>query len=876
MRELKALCAIAVLLILINAAPALSATVYVRPTGNNANDGLSWNSPKLTVQAGIDAAFALGGGEVWVAAGAYNKRVTMQPGVALYGGFAGVETAIAERDWKRNVTVLDGKEQGSVVTISTGLGPGVVLDGFTIKNGRAVNGGGIECQNSSATISNNVISGNTASGAGGGIHCDGDLYSVVIVRNEIKSNTAASGGGIACVGGESSEISWNVVSSNKATAGSGGGILSSAHGLDIYNNIIKYNSASASGGGVQCGLYAEITNSLITDNTAASGGGVSCDGYLELINSTITGNSATAGNGGGLLCAAGSQVSISNTILAFNSSGIWCDAGVTLTWGRNCVYGNGTLDYFGIEPGPDNISVDPLFVDPAAGNYHLQAASPCADVGDGDVQCGILDVDNQPRVYGTAVDLGADEWNPSAPAPVTAPVNLSVSPDTGTLLIGVKKRITTYYTDADGYADITYCYLLLNTSLSEVNGVVLKLDVRNNLVYIRDDSGANWLGPRTPATPWNLYNSYFVLYCSGMSVTGSLDKLTVKWQIVLKPITAGLPYQAWMRCEDSSGLVDGWDKMGDLLVENKLVHEPVSVSLTPNSGQFPVETKTTFTTVHSDGDGYANLYGGHLLLTPDGTLVNAAYFKYDFNSGKMYVKDDQAINWLGGYSAGSSNIIENSFVRLYCAESSRVSAGETVTVNWQVSFKTAKVGKTCSAYLLTWDDGGLFDDWRKFGSISLVSGSTPANNTPANVSLTPNSGAIQSAQKTILTSVYSDADGYANLANCYLLLNDRLSEAYAADFRYDSNTNKLYVRNNSGSSWLGGYAPGAANVIENTFCRLYCADTTTSGSDASRTVNWAIELKPILAGAAATAWMQITDDLGAKDSWETMGGYTIN
>ena len=33
-----------------------AATVYVKPGGNDANNGLSWNTAKKTIQAGVDAA----------------------------------------------------------------------------------------------------------------------------------------------------------------------------------------------------------------------------------------------------------------------------------------------------------------------------------------------------------------------------------------------------------------------------------------------------------------------------------------------------------------------------------------------------------------------------------------------------------------------------------------------------------------------------------------------------------------------------------------------------------------------------------------------------------------------------------------------------
>ena len=71
--------------------PTCPAIVHVTPAGDDAGDGLSWATAKATVQAGLDAASALRGGEVWVAAGTYVEHVTLSAWVHLYGGFAGTE-----------------------------------------------------------------------------------------------------------------------------------------------------------------------------------------------------------------------------------------------------------------------------------------------------------------------------------------------------------------------------------------------------------------------------------------------------------------------------------------------------------------------------------------------------------------------------------------------------------------------------------------------------------------------------------------------------------------------------------------------------------------------------------------------------------------
>ncbi len=206
--------------------------VYVSTSGNDSNDGLSWSSAKRSVQAGIDAAAALLGAEVWVAAEVYNERIALRRYVHVYGGFAGSEDARDERDRFTNTTVLDGNEAGSVVTASGIPYRTATIDGFTVRNGKASNGGGIYCYYSSPMISNNAVSDNN----GYGVYCS-HYSSPEISNNEISGNT---GGGIYSEN-SSPTISTNQIVGNAADYG--GGIRCYSSSPTVSNNTIAANSA---------------------------------------------------------------------------------------------------------------------------------------------------------------------------------------------------------------------------------------------------------------------------------------------------------------------------------------------------------------------------------------------------------------------------------------------------------------------------------------------------------------------------------------------------------------------------------------------------------------------------------------------------------
>ncbi len=341
-----------------------SSVRFVKPHVGGVHDGLSWATAFDTVQEAVNVASS--GEEVWVAAGVYIENVVLKSGVAVYGGFAGTETARSQRNWTANVTVLDGDGGGSVVEVVRDATNATRIDGFTIRNGSAITGGGIYCnQGASPVIVNNIITGNQAQFDGGGVFCN--LGSAaVIASNRIVSNSALT---------------------------AGGGVRSTTGAAVIANNIIAANSAQI-GGAVACGDSS-------TSSTAS---------HEYVVNNTMVSNAATSA-GGAIYCYGASSASVSNNIIYYNSSGIRKASGAgVLSLKKNNVYANVSYNYSGVSAGATDISSDPLLAGAGYGNLHIQPSSPCRNAGDNtQVISGYLDVDNQTRIQNSTVDIGADE-----------------------------------------------------------------------------------------------------------------------------------------------------------------------------------------------------------------------------------------------------------------------------------------------------------------------------------------------------------------------------------------------------------------------------------------------------------------------------------
>lgn len=108
-----------VAVVLLTTWPASADVIYVDGDATGANSGSSWEDAYTDLQDALGV--ALSGDQVWVAQGTYKPSgpagdvlATYQllSGVGLYGGFAGGETELDQRDPDVNVTVLSGDLNG--------------------------------------------------------------------------------------------------------------------------------------------------------------------------------------------------------------------------------------------------------------------------------------------------------------------------------------------------------------------------------------------------------------------------------------------------------------------------------------------------------------------------------------------------------------------------------------------------------------------------------------------------------------------------------------------------------------------------------------------------------------------------------------------
>jgi len=168
--------------------------VYVSQDGSGHN-GASWETAFTDLASALTyvADSSCSYDQIWVAKGTYPAGATLSlvEDMELYGGFAGTESSLDERDLSNpaNQTILQGlvnvRFNSYVITADYTINDGIdetVLDGFTIDGGKL---GGILCEDTSPLITNCKIIQST----GVGIVCKGSA-APIIADNWIAGNVS--------------------------------------------------------------------------------------------------------------------------------------------------------------------------------------------------------------------------------------------------------------------------------------------------------------------------------------------------------------------------------------------------------------------------------------------------------------------------------------------------------------------------------------------------------------------------------------------------------------------------------------------------------------------------------------------------------------
>lgn len=288
--------------------------VLVAVAANGATIRVPDDAP--TIQAGISS--SVNGDTVLVMPGVYsgqgNRAINFVGRSITLISDSGPENTVIDCDrYNRGFYFINHEDSTAVVS------------GFTVREGKAIWGGGAYFKDgSSPTFHNMVFVDCQGTTYGGGFYCE-TSSSPVLDHVSFSSCSSGRGGGMYCQQHSSPTLRDVLFEGNQA-AESGGGLhchWSSSPTL-LRVDFID-NEASDDGGGVYCDLDSDLTMVDVNfeGNHSHDGGGVYCTarGHFALTRGRFVGNSATANGGGMYTTHVGTSCVLTECEFADNSAG---------------------------------------------------------------------------------------------------------------------------------------------------------------------------------------------------------------------------------------------------------------------------------------------------------------------------------------------------------------------------------------------------------------------------------------------------------------------------------------------------------------------------------------------------------------------------
>ena len=407
-----------------------ASVIFVKPDGNDDNDGSSWGQAKATIGAALAKAATLSlsyqhRAEIRVASGTYrplrvgvHTDIVMSTYVDLLGGFTDGGSK-ENRNWKRNETIISGDLENNDSRDW--------LDTYPIHDERLKdNAQRIIVGANFSTIDGLIIERAYANctvrypGTCSGTYWGGAMFNSDLYMMEVKN----------C------QFRYNV------STGLGGGAVFSFQSLIYFDNCyFSHNFSTGDGGAVSNyaddypgrGYFNFFTNCLFDDNVCNDNGGALYLHYNNAVitNCTFVNNGSKKKTGGGIYLKANNEhhtVHVRNSIFYNNfdtTNSSSAEVYVTSLEDGNIYTNNNSslihvrTDHLWKGNASENTTAPPLLTS----DYHLSGpASPCYNsgypeelitFGVKDASGNPIDLDNQPRFRGT-IDMGAFEYNAEA------------------------------------------------------------------------------------------------------------------------------------------------------------------------------------------------------------------------------------------------------------------------------------------------------------------------------------------------------------------------------------------------------------------------------------------------------------------------------
>jgi len=242
------------------------------------------------------------------------------------------------------------------------------------------------------------------------LNANAEFYNCIFAHNDATADDNGIGGAVYAFNtGTATEPLTKFIDcqfTDNHAYGEGGAMRLTNDGHTEITRCQFINNNCGYGGGaihIYTALDTQFTDCLFYQNSSNNSGGgaiktLNPSVTLDFINCTFAYNSALGAGEGGALDLAYAEINMVNSIIYENTQTYGGEINIGMNAYAEINYSN--LEMPEDATGANNTDVNPLFVDTATGDFHLQSTSPCIDAG---TDVGL-------PYAGTAPDMGCFEY----------------------------------------------------------------------------------------------------------------------------------------------------------------------------------------------------------------------------------------------------------------------------------------------------------------------------------------------------------------------------------------------------------------------------------------------------------------------------------
>ncbi len=287
-------------------------------------------------------------------------------------------------------------------------------------------------------------------------------------------------------------------------------------------------------------------------------------------------------------------------------------------------------------------------------------------------------------------------------------------------------------------------------------------------------------------------------------------------------------------------------------------------TVTPSSG---AGSNQTFSFEFSTPTGSAAIDSIDIIFNSTASGPYSCFLRIFPGSKLLTLFYDDGTDMIGS-PMGSQGVIENSRCAVDNSLASVSVSGPKVTFIVNIAFKPLFAG-SWGIFTLVFGPGKM-PGWERVGSWTAVApvGYQP----PSLLELSPGGG---SGSGAMFRLVFSDPDGNGDIDYGQLLINSTFTGVGSCNLEYNRGDGRVYLANDSFTSFAGGLVPGSVGTLSNSQCRLDGPSSSVVLAGGNVTLTLALTFTTAFAGGK-TSYVFVVDKHGLTRGWQGRGTWNVN